>query len=145
MRLLEGNVVKKQILKELSIQCSDLIQQHGISPGLAVILVGDNPASQAYVRMKRKACDSVGMVSFEHSLPDTITKEELMDCINQLNKDNRVHGILLQLPLPAHLDSDTMLHLKVIMGRHSSFDTGVQAETHSLLQTNEQRAFQVTP
>lgn len=77
--------------------------------GLAVILVGENPASQAYVGMKEKACAEVGIVSFEHRLPATTSQSELHDLISRLNADNSVHGILLQLPLPGDLDEFALL------------------------------------
>jgi len=111
MQLLDGNHVKKDILKSLTEECKELAERYKCLPGLAVILVGDNPASQAYVGMKKKACESIGMVSFEHRLPSTISEEDLITCIESLNRDQDVHGILLQLPLPDHLDSDKMLQL----------------------------------
>ncbi|MBA95566.1 MAG: bifunctional methylenetetrahydrofolate dehydrogenase/methenyltetrahydrofolate cyclohydrolase FolD [Rickettsiales bacterium] len=111
MRLLDGVVVKKEILADIKQECESLLKQYGVAPGLAVILVGDNPASQAYVGMKQKACESIGMLSFEHRLAASIAEEELVACIKQLNQDDRVHGILLQLPLPDHLNSDKMLQL----------------------------------
>ncbi len=111
MRLLDGVVVKKQMLAELAGECESMLKQYGVVPGLAVILVGDNAASQAYVGMKKKACESIGMVSFEHRLAASIEEDELVACIQALNQDDRVHGILLQLPLPDHLNSDKMLQL----------------------------------
>ena len=111
MKLLDGVILKKKILEELASECKTLFKKYNMAPGLAVVLVGDNPASQAYVAMKQKACESIGMVSFEHRLDASISQDDLMACIKELNQDDRVHGILLQLPLPDHLDSDTMLQL----------------------------------
>ncbi|MBA94547.1 MAG: bifunctional methylenetetrahydrofolate dehydrogenase/methenyltetrahydrofolate cyclohydrolase FolD [Rickettsiales bacterium] len=111
MKLLDGVILKKKILEELASECKTLFKNYNMAPGLAVVLVGDNPASQAYVAMKQKACESIGMVSFEHRLDASISQDDLMACIKELNQDDRVHGILLQLPLPDHLDSDTMLQL----------------------------------
>lgn len=76
-----------------------------IKPGLAVILVGEDPASQVYVGNKVKACEAAGIESFEHRLPGTTTEKQLLDLIDKLNDDNNIHGILLQLPLPKHLNS----------------------------------------
>jgi methylenetetrahydrofolate dehydrogenase (NADP+)/methenyltetrahydrofolate cyclohydrolase len=89
---------------EIAHDVADLRQTHGIKPGLAAVLVGDNPGSQIYVRNKRKACDKVGMDSWLHELATTITPTELLDLMQRLNDDPRVHGILVQLPLPAHID-----------------------------------------
>ncbi len=111
MKLLDGTIVKKEILNSLTKECSKLSQQYGVCPGLAVILVGNNPASKAYVGMKKKACESIGIKSFEYVLDAAISEDELIDCIESLNQDSQIHGILLQLPLPGHIDSDKMLQL----------------------------------
>ena len=78
-------------------------------PGLAVVLVGEDPASQLYVRNKEKACREVGIKSFEHLLPATVSERELLGLVQQLNKDKSVHGILVQLPLPAHIRAEKIL------------------------------------
>jgi len=78
-------------------------------PGLGVVLVGDDPASHIYVKNKEKACRDAGIKSFEHVLPATISEKDLLAVINQLNKDKNVHGILIQLPLPAHIHSERIL------------------------------------
>ena len=111
MKLLDGTIVKNEILNSLTKECSELSQQYGINPGLAVILVGNNPASKAYVGMKKKACESIGIKSFEYVLDETLSEDELIECIESLNQDSQIHGILLQLPLPDHIDSDKMLQL----------------------------------
>ena len=80
-----------------------------MAPGLAVVLVGDDPASHIYVRNKEKACKEVGIKSFEHLLPATISERELLALVHQLNKDKHVHGILVQLPLPPHIPSERIL------------------------------------
>lgn len=107
--ILDGTKVKKKILDQLKNDIDLLVKNHNAKPGLAVILVGNNPASKAYVGMKKKACEAIGIASFEHKLPETISSDELEEVIEQLNQDNKVHGILLQLPLPDHLDSDALL------------------------------------
>jgi methylenetetrahydrofolate dehydrogenase (NADP+)/methenyltetrahydrofolate cyclohydrolase len=82
----------------------------GRRPGLAAVLVGDNPASVIYVRNKRKACEEVGFYSEEHKLPEATTQKDLLDLILRLNNDPKIHGILIQLPLPKHLDTDRVLY-----------------------------------
>ncbi len=106
-RLLNGKEVADTIIDRLT----EEIKTMSVKPGLAVILVGDNPASQIYVSSKKKTCEKMGMASFEYRLPSTITEEALMSVITQLNQNPKVHGILLQLPLPKDLDSDKMLSL----------------------------------
>ncbi len=91
-----------QLVAELSVE-------HGLVPGLAVVLVGQDPASQVYVRNKAKQTLEVGMQSFEHHLADTTTQTELLQLINELNHDARVHGILVQLPLPQQIDSHAVI------------------------------------
>lgn len=81
----------------------------GITPGLAVVLVGNDPASRLYVNMKKKACAELGMYSEEHALPADISQKQLIDTVKKLNDDPRIHGILVQLPLPDHLDEDEVL------------------------------------
>jgi methylenetetrahydrofolate dehydrogenase (NADP+)/methenyltetrahydrofolate cyclohydrolase len=81
-----------------------------MAPGLAVVLVGDDPASHIYVRNKEKACKEVGIKSYEHFLPATVSEKELLALVHQLNKDKHVHGILVQLPLPPHIHSEKILN-----------------------------------
>jgi 5,10-methylene-tetrahydrofolate dehydrogenase/methenyl tetrahydrofolate cyclohydrolase len=85
--------------------------EHGIVPGLATVLVGDNPASGQYVRMKTKACEQAGIASFGHNLPGDASQEDVEALVKQLNEDPKVHGILVQLPLPDHLDEEKVLSL----------------------------------
>ena len=109
MKVLDGVVLKKKILADLNQDIDELYQKHNKRPGLAVVLVGDNPASQVYVSMKKKACESIGIDSVEHVLPASTTAESLKDLLESLNQDEAVHGILLQLPLPDHLNADDMI------------------------------------
>jgi len=81
-----------------------------MAPGLAVVLVGDDPASHIYVRNKERACKEVGIKSFEHLLPATVSEKDLLALVHQLNKDKHVHGILVQLPLPPHIHSEKILN-----------------------------------
>lgn len=88
----------------------DQLKQKGISPGLAVVLVGENPASQVYVRMKGKACEDAGMYSETIRLPATTTEDELLAVVDRLNADPRIHGMLVQLPLPKQINASRVLH-----------------------------------
>lgn len=106
---MDGKVIAEKIYAEVRSQILELQAKFARSPGLAVIMVGDNPASAAYVGNKEKACTKVGITSFRHNFPAEVTQEELSNLINQLNQDELVDGILLQLPIPAHLDSGALL------------------------------------
>jgi methylenetetrahydrofolate dehydrogenase (NADP+) / methenyltetrahydrofolate cyclohydrolase len=110
-KILDGRNVSKTVLARVAEQISQLKTETGKSPGLAVVLVGEDPASQFYVASKKKACSSIGMNSFEHILPKNVTEKELMDLIESLNKDDTIDGILVQLPLPKGLNSDKILDL----------------------------------
>lgn len=90
-------------------EVSELQQTFSVSPGLAVILVGDRTDSATYVRMKKKACEEVGVASFGFDYPTDVTQEEIVRKVQELNADPNVHGILVQLPLPAHIHEDTVL------------------------------------
>lgn len=107
-RVLDGKAIAVTVRAEAAKRVAAL-RQAGIVPGLAVVLVGDDPASQVYVRNKTRACDEVGVVHFDHRLPATTTQSELEALVDRLNADPRVHGILVQLPLPAGLDSAALL------------------------------------
>jgi methylenetetrahydrofolate dehydrogenase (NADP+) / methenyltetrahydrofolate cyclohydrolase len=107
--LLDGKQLAQTLQAEIAAGVSAFVQQHGIKPGLATVLVGDNPASQTYVRNKRKACARVGMDSAEHDLPKDITQAELLEVLTRLNVDLRVHGILVQMPLPKHIDESAII------------------------------------
>ncbi|MEH1953784.1 bifunctional methylenetetrahydrofolate dehydrogenase/methenyltetrahydrofolate cyclohydrolase FolD [Nostoc sp.] len=109
-KLLDGKAIAAKIQQELSVAITQLQPQIGRPPGLAVLMVGDNPASAAYVRNKEKACAQVGIASFGKHFPAQTTLGELEEVIAALNHDERVDGILVQLPLPNHLDAVTLLH-----------------------------------
>jgi methylenetetrahydrofolate dehydrogenase (NADP+) / methenyltetrahydrofolate cyclohydrolase len=108
--LLDGKQLAQQIQDTLAQQIQELLPQVGRSPGLAVLMVGDNPASAAYVRNKERACERVGIASFGHHFPADVSQAELITTIHQLNQDDRVDGILVQLPLPHHLDAEALLY-----------------------------------
>lgn len=106
--IIDGNLVSSQIKEELAAEVSDLKKQ-GINPALAVILVGDDPASQVYVRNKEKACQQVGIKSLKYELSKETSQEQLLELIAKLNQDAAVHGILVQLPLPSHIDEQKVI------------------------------------
>ncbi|NEQ19999.1 MAG: bifunctional methylenetetrahydrofolate dehydrogenase/methenyltetrahydrofolate cyclohydrolase FolD [Microcoleus sp. SIO2G3] len=109
-KLLDGKALAEKIQQELSAAVKELQPQIGRPPGLAVLMVGDNPASAAYVRGKERACQKVGIASFGRHFPTQTTQAELEEVIAALNNDQRVDGILVQLPLPNHLDAVGLLH-----------------------------------
>jgi methylenetetrahydrofolate dehydrogenase (NADP+)/methenyltetrahydrofolate cyclohydrolase len=103
-KILDGKALAETIRGEVATGVAEMQQNHGITPGLAAILVGDDPASAIYVRNKRRACDEVGMVSDTLLLPADSTNEQVLECVQRLNDDPRFHGILVQLPLPPQVD-----------------------------------------
>ena len=107
--IIDGKAVAKEVQKQIKEEVEGLERRWGWAPGLAVVVVGDDPASHIYVRNKEKACREVGIKSFEHLLPATIPEKELLALVHQLNKDNDVHGILVQLPLPPHIRAEKVL------------------------------------
>ncbi|HEY7168171.1 MAG TPA: bifunctional methylenetetrahydrofolate dehydrogenase/methenyltetrahydrofolate cyclohydrolase FolD [Candidatus Binatia bacterium] len=107
--IIDGKIVAREVQKQVKEEVEGLERRWGMAPGLGVILVGDDPASHIYIKSKEKACKEVGIKSFEHLLSVTTTEKELLAVVNQLNKDKRVHGILVQLPLPAHIRSEKIL------------------------------------
>jgi methylenetetrahydrofolate dehydrogenase (NADP+)/methenyltetrahydrofolate cyclohydrolase len=109
-KLLDGKAIAAKIQQELAVAITQLQPKIGRPPGLAVLMVGDNPASAAYVRNKEKACAKVGIASFGKHFPAETTQAELEAVIAALNQDEQVDGILVQLPLPDHLDAVTLLH-----------------------------------
>ena len=102
--LIDGKLISNQIKTELSKEVEQLKEKYGRTPKLAVILVGENPASHVYVRNKEKACEKVGIENLLIKKDDTISEEELLEIITQLNNDDTVDGILVQLPLPSHIN-----------------------------------------
>jgi len=98
-----------QIAKKLRAQLAQEIAAEKLSPGLAVVLVGENPASQVYVRNKSRAAEECGIKSWTHNLPNDTTQKRLLELIDQLNKDQKVHGILVQLPLPKQINAQTII------------------------------------
>lgn len=129
--LIDGKVVSQSVRDEVQELTSKLMDDTGIVPGLAAVLVGDDPASEIYVRNKRKACEKVGIYSEEHKLPAETTEEDLLALVNKLNDDPKIHGILVQLPLPDHINETTILRtvspLKDVDGFHP-YNVGLLVE-----------------
>jgi methylenetetrahydrofolate dehydrogenase (NADP+)/methenyltetrahydrofolate cyclohydrolase len=108
-RLLDGKALAEQIKRELTERVRDLTGRLGRPPGLAAVLVGDNPASQVYVRNKCKACAEIGLASWLHQLPASATQRDLLRLVDELNRQAEVDGILIQLPLPRQIDVLTVM------------------------------------
>ncbi|MBC8554636.1 MAG: bifunctional 5,10-methylene-tetrahydrofolate dehydrogenase/5,10-methylene-tetrahydrofolate cyclohydrolase, partial [Candidatus Brocadiales bacterium] len=108
-KIIDGKEISKIIRAEQKEKTALIKKEYGITPGLAVVLVGDDPASQAYVRSKRRACKHMGIISRDYNFPPNITEQELLKLIAELNADNGIHGILIQLPLPAHINENKIL------------------------------------
>lgn len=107
--ILDGKQLAQQLRSELAEEVIEFIQNNGVVPCLAAVLVGDNPASEVYVRNKRRACEAVGIESQLHRLPGDATSDDLLKLIAKLNKDAEIHGILIQLPLPPQIDKNRVL------------------------------------
>lgn len=108
-KIIDGKALAEQIREEVKSGVEKLKSEKGIVPGLGVILVGENPASKVYVRNKARACEHVGIYSETIKLPEEISEEELLEHVNKLNEREDIHGILVQLPLPKHINSEKIL------------------------------------
>lgn len=109
-KIIDGKAIAAQIRQEISAEVVKIKEETGKVPGLAVIIVGQDPASQVYVRNKKKDCDETGINSRVYALPEQTTEEELLALVHKLNNDDDVHGIIVQLPLPKHLNSDLIIN-----------------------------------
>ncbi len=122
VKILDGRALAKEIRAEVAVGVAELLQKHQVNPGLAAVLVGDDPASAIYVRNKHRACEEGGMFSETFTLPYMATQAALIDKLQELNADHRFHGILVQLPLPTHFDEyaviETLLPQKDVDGLH---------------------------
>lgn len=108
-KILDGKAIAAELRAHIKQQVIARRGQGLAVPGLAVVLVGNNPASEVYVRSKRKSCDEVGFISKAFDMPTQTSQEELLALIDDLNQDEQIHGILVQLPLPAHIDPETVI------------------------------------
>lgn len=109
MNIIDGKAVSKKVKEDVKAECEQL-KAKGVIPGLAVIIVGDDPASQVYVHNKEVACEACGFYSVKYALPAETTQKELNALIDKLNKDDKINGILCQLPLPSHLDDKEVIN-----------------------------------
>jgi methylenetetrahydrofolate dehydrogenase (NADP+)/methenyltetrahydrofolate cyclohydrolase len=108
-RIIDGKAIAADLRARVAGEVARVRRDHGLTPGLAVVLVGSDPASQVYVRSKHKQTQEAGMASFEHVLPTDVAQDDLLALIGQLNRDSSVHGILVQLPLPKSLHTETII------------------------------------
>lgn len=136
-QLIDGKALAQQVRDRLAREAAELLAQKGIKPGLATILVGEDPASQIYVRNKQKACEMAGIHVDDHKLPAGTTQAELLALIEKKNRDPQIHGILVQLPLPKHIDSKVILEavspLKDADGFHP-YNLGRLVEGHPVFE-----------
>ncbi len=107
-QIINGKEISEKVRGDIARETEEL-KAKGITPGLAVVIVGNDPASAVYVRNKHRACEQVGIYSEVHELPESTTEEELLSLVDSLNADNKIHGILVQLPLPKHLDDKAVI------------------------------------
>ncbi len=108
--LIDGKQVSAQVKDRVRDEAQAIFEKHGIKAGLAVVIVGNDPASRVYVNNKKKACEAVGFESFEYALPEETTQEELLKLVDTLNNDPKVNGILVQLPVPKHIDDKAIIN-----------------------------------
>ena len=109
-RIIDGKAIAGELRGRVAAEVARIKREHGLTPGLAVVLVGNDPASEVYVRNKHAQTQAAGMASFEHRLPAEITQREVLDLIGRLNRDPAVHGILVQLPVPKSLHTETIIN-----------------------------------
>lgn len=108
--IIDGKAFANNLCNALKEEIIQLQQQHNLTPCIAVVLVGDDPASTVYVNSKVKRCEELGITSIEHRMPDTTSEEELLSLIEKLNNDSKVNGILVQLPVPKHIDDNAIIN-----------------------------------
>lgn len=108
-QIIDGKAIADRMQAEIAVAVQKMKEDHGVTTGLAAVLVGDNPASRQYVGMKRRRCESVGIASFGYELPEETSQAELEELVKKLNADPNVHGILVQLPLPRHINEEAIL------------------------------------
>ncbi|PRM95592.1 bifunctional methylenetetrahydrofolate dehydrogenase/methenyltetrahydrofolate cyclohydrolase FolD [Aliarcobacter cryaerophilus] len=156
MVLLDGKILSAKIKEEVKVEVTQIVKEKNITPGLAVILVGNDAASATYVASKAKACKDAGIYSVVHEMPESITQEELLDTINMMNNNPKLDGILVQLPLPKHIDTTTVLEainpLKDVDGFHpynvgrmvSNLDSFLSATPFGVMRMFEEHNIEVS-
>lgn len=133
---LDGKKLSKEIKEKIKVEVSSIKEKYGKTPGLAIVLVGENPASKIYVNSKIKGCSELGFESFAHFLPEDTKEEELLNVIEELNKDENVNGILVQLPLPKHIDEKKVID-KISLEKDVD---GFKPENFGLLMLNDKKS-----
>ena len=156
MVLLDGKILSAKIKEEVKVEVTQIVKEKNITPGLAVILVGNDAASATYVASKAKACKDAGIYSVVHEMPESITQEELLDTINMMNNNPKLDGILVQLPLPKHIDTTTVLEainpLKDVDGFHpynvgrmvSNLDSFLSATPYGVMRMFEEHNIELS-
>ena len=139
-RIIDGTALARSIRADLTARVAVLVEKNA-RPGLAVVLVGDDPASQVYVRNKSRACDAAGIASFQHTLAASTSQQELLALVRKLNADPAVHGILVQLPVPKHISADAIIRA---IAPEKDVD-GFHPENVGLLATGNARFVPCTP
>src|SRR6201999_4518639 len=109
-RIIDGKAIAAELRVRVAAEAARVRREHNLVPGLAVVLVGNDPASEVYVRSKHKQTQDAGMASFEHKLPANVSQAELLALVDKLNRDPTVHGILVQLPLPKGLNTEAVIN-----------------------------------
>ena len=108
-KIIDGKIISAAVKEKVATEVKEL-KAKGVVPGLAVIIVGEDPASKVYVANKKRACEQLGMMSVEYALPENTKQEEVLELINSLNRDSKINGILCQLPLPSHIDEEAVIN-----------------------------------
>lgn len=139
--VISGTEIAREVRQEVSVRVAEMSAKHRIVPGLAVVLVGDDPASAVYVRNKERAATEAGMVSETEQLPATASQEEVLGAVHRLNSDPRIHGMLVQLPLPDHIDEDEVIDA---IDPHKDVD-GLHPYNMGLLMAGRPRFVPATP
>lgn len=109
-KILDGKAVSQRVKDDLKKETEKFVKDNGFAPGLAVVIVGNDPASRVYVNSKKRACEEIGYYSEEHALCESTTEDELLNLVERLNNDDKIHGILVQLPLPKHINEETIIN-----------------------------------
>ena len=109
-KILDGKAVSQRVKDDLKKETEKFVKDNGFAPGLAVVIVGNDPASRVYVNSKKRACEEIGYYSEEHALCESTTEDELLNLVEKLNNDDKIHGILVQLPLPKHINEETIIN-----------------------------------
>lgn len=109
-KILDGKAVSQRVKDDLKKETEKFVKDNGFAPGLAVVIVGNDPASRVYVNSKKRACEEIGYYSEEHALCESTTEDELLNLVEKLNNNDKIHGILVQLPLPKHINEETIIN-----------------------------------